>query len=271
MIRTNDKQRDHDTTRVLGIDYANLDYDGVVEKTAQWVDRRESRYVAVAPVSNLMLAHTSAAHRESLREADLITADGVPVVWTQRMLGHTDATRVYGPTLMLKVLERAEKEGWQVGFYGGHPDRNPEMLKNLQEMYPNLRIAGCWSPPFRALTDDELADYRRSMLDAGVQVLMVGIGCPKQERWMHENVGGLNTVMFGVGAAFDFHAGAVRQAPAFLQRAGLEWAFRLCMEPRRLWKRYLTTVPPFMLAAARQVLGARLTKRSYQVPQGSTS
>ena len=181
------------------------------------------------------------------------------LVWAQRIFGHRKASRVYGPTLMLETLAEAERRGWRMALYGGHEDRLPVLIEELEHRFPKLRIVSAISPPFRALSEEEDAEIVRRINLAEPDIVWVGLGCPKQERWMYEHRDRIDAVLVGVGAAFDFHAGAVRQAPAFLQRFGLEWAFRLACEPRRLWRRYATTNPIYVGLIARQWLLRLLT------------
>lgn len=252
-------------TIVLGFPYTNLDYEGVVEKTAGWIDVRAHRFVIAAPVSSLIMARRSKEVESAFRDGALMTADGIPIVWAQKLLGHAGATRVYGPTLMLHVLKRAEAERWKVGLYGGHEDRLPVLVKRLQEMHPTIDIAYAFSPPFRDLGDSEADQIVADINSAGVQVLFVGLGAPKQELWMQEFSRQIPAVMFGVGAAFDFHAGFVPQAPPLLQRLGLEWAYRLSKEPKRLWRRYATTIPPFLWAIGKEIAVSKLRGIEHQV------
>lgn len=250
-------------TSIVGTPIANLDYTGVVNQIGEWVKQKKRKYICIVPVHSLIVGFWDKAHRAVLRGAGLCTADGVPVVWLQRLLGHRKASRVYGPTLMLKTLERAEHEGWRVVLYGGHEDRLELLERRLKEKYPRIKLVGAISPPYRALTtaeDDAMVDTLRELRP---DVIFVGLGCPKQERWMAEHSTRVPGVMLGVGAAFDFHAGAVRQAPPLLQKAGMEWAFRLAVEPRRLWKRYLTTNPVYIAIAACQFIGRLLLRRRY--------
>lgn len=250
-------------TSIVGTPIANIGYSGVVNQIGQWVQEKKRQYVCIVPVHSLIVGFWDKAHRSVLRGAGLCTADGVPVVWLQRMLGYRDASRVYGPTLMLKALARAEHEGWRVALYGGNEQRLELLKQRLTERYPNLKLVDAISPPYRSLTaeeDDAMVDRLRA---ARPDLVFVGLGCPKQERWMAEHCARVPGVMLGVGAAFDFHAGAVRQAPPVLQRLGLEWAFRLAVEPRRLWKRYLTTNPVYIAIATCQLIGQVVLRRRY--------
>jgi N-acetylglucosaminyldiphosphoundecaprenol N-acetyl-beta-D-mannosaminyltransferase len=189
--------------------------------------------------------------------ADLTTPDGMPLVWGLGLLGVRGASRVYGPDLTPILCERAAAAGIPVGFYGSGPEVLADLTAKLVQRYPALQIAYASSPPFRPLTPDEDADARERINRSGVRLLFVGLGTPRQEQWMAANKGHVQTVMVGVGAAFDFIAGRKRQAPKYLQRFGLEWLFRLATEPRRLWRRYLYRNPRFVVLFARQLLAER--------------
>ncbi|WP_456833452.1 WecB/TagA/CpsF family glycosyltransferase [Deinococcus sp. UYEF24] len=185
--------------------------------------------------------------------ANLVTPDGMPLVWALQLLGAKNATRVYGPTLTLHVCRAAAQAGIPIGLYGGTPDSLQDFRAFLQHEFPGIRIACSIAPPFRTLTPEEDAAYTEQILESGARILFVGIGCPKQEWWMYNHRDRLPLVMLGVGAAFDFHSGRVRQAPAAMQKLGLEWLFRLIAEPRRLWKRYARQNPRFVVMFASQL------------------
>lgn len=257
---------DRKGTRVLGTQIANLDYAGVEQVVSEWIERKESQYVAICPVHSMIEAVLHKSHRESLTHSGLNTADGMPVVWAQQLLGHRKASRVYGPTLMMHLLERANEEGWRVGFYGGSPDGLEILVDKLRLRFPKLQVACSISPPFRKLTDEEDAEMVQRINDANPQILFIGLGCPKQERWMFEHKDRLNTVQLGVGAAFSFHAGQVKQSPAFLQKIGMEWFYRLLCEPRRLFKRYATTNPIYVVLLGFQLVKSWVFRRKYQEP-----
>jgi N-acetylglucosaminyldiphosphoundecaprenol N-acetyl-beta-D-mannosaminyltransferase len=156
---------------------------------------------------------------------------------------------------MLYVLEMAAREKLNVGFYGGEQNALEKLLTRLTTIYPELRAVYVYSPPFRLLSEQEAVQIRQEIIQSGVQILFVGLGCPRQEQWIDAERGCIPAVMVGVGAAFDFHAGLKPQAPAWMQKTGLEWLFRLLTEPRRLWKRYLRHIPRFIFFALADLLG----------------
>ena len=250
-------------TTISDLPISNVNYDQAIERIVEWGKQRQHRYIAICNVHSVTAASWTPGLKDALERSDMNTADGIPLVWMQRLLGYGKASRVYGPTLMLKALRRLEGENLRVALYGGHPERLPKLVENLKSWFPKLQIVETISPPFRRPTLLEKAEYTRRLKAAQPHVIWVGIGCPKQEMWMRENSPAIPGVMVGVGAAFDFHAGSVRQAPPRLQRLGLEWAFRLYCEPRRLFRRYLSTNPVFVLRSLAQLARRHLLRQSY--------
>jgi N-acetylglucosaminyldiphosphoundecaprenol N-acetyl-beta-D-mannosaminyltransferase len=236
---------------VLGVGISATNYMDVANQCASWIgDQTQndpSHYVCVTSVHGVMEARKDSGLRSILNDADIATPDGMPLVWALRSFGVANQQRVYGPTLMLVLCEQAARLGHRVFLYGGRPETLEVLRSNLIERFPALKIAGSYSPPFRDLTQDEEYEVQRQIADAAPDLLFVGISTPKQERWMsaHRNLF-RRIVMVGVGAAFDFHAGRVQQAPAWMQRNGLEWFYRLTREPARLWRRYLLVTPWFL-------------------------
>jgi N-acetylglucosaminyldiphosphoundecaprenol N-acetyl-beta-D-mannosaminyltransferase len=236
---------------VLDVPLAITDY----ARTLDWIDAavaaRHRGYLCVAATHTVMAFHEDPGLREAVLGADFTVPDGQPLVWAMNLLGHRLPSRVYGPTLMAKACERATRTGASFYFYGG---RDTDLLiSKLRSRFPGLRTAGGRLGPFRALTDDEAEAIADEINAARPDVVWVGLGVPLQEKWMAAMRDRLQApVLVGVGAAFDFHSGLVRQAPDRVQRLGLEWAFRLAQEPRRLWRRYLRYNPRFVTGFARQ-------------------
>lgn len=239
---------------ILGTRTDSTSYADAATRVLAWASTPESRYVCVSNVHVTMESYDSAEYRAIVNGADLVTPDGMPLVWALRLFGVAEATRVYGPTLTIHVLEKAVTAGVAVGFYGTSPEVLTSLLKACRRRFPGLRVAYAHAPAFRQLTAEEDAAIVREINASGTRILFVGLGCPKQERWMASHKGRVNAVMLGVGAAFDFLAGVKRQAPAWMMRAGLEWLFRLATEPRRLWRRYVYHNPRFMALLAGQYL-----------------
>jgi N-acetylglucosaminyldiphosphoundecaprenol N-acetyl-beta-D-mannosaminyltransferase len=245
---------------VLGVPLALTDYDGTLDWMDHAVDAGARGYVCVAATHTVMACREDDELRAAVLAADFTVPDGQPLVWALRALGHGLSDRVYGPDLMDAACARAARTGQRFYLYGGrNPGALQELARSLRLRHPGLRIVGGHVPPFRALTPAEeeavAADIERCRAD----VVWVGIGVPKQEKWMARMRLRLTApVLVGVGAAFDFHAGLIPQAPGWMQRLGLEWAFRLAQEPRRLWRRYLRYNPRFVAGFARQYARHRL-------------
>ena len=257
--RHSEQRSDHRS--ILGVRIDATTYADATERVLAWARRGESRYVCCAAVNNIMEARRSPDYRAVMDQASLVTSDGMPLVWMLRRLGARSATRVYGPDLMNVLLAAAgdagSHAGIRVGFYGGTEAVLGRIVTIAKQRYPRLEVAYAEAPPFREPTPEEDRRTTRAIEDAGVRILFIGLGSPKQDRWMHAHQGRVSAVMLGVGAAFDFLAGAKPQAPRWMQSSGLEWAFRLASEPRRLWRRYLTQNPKFVCLAVAQLLRAR--------------
>src|SRR5579859_3913960 len=253
-----------DTNAVLGVPLAVTDYDETLEWIDAMVASRRRGYVCVCNVHTVMASHEDPALRAALRGSSLNVPDGQPLVWALNALGHSLRGRVYGPELMARACARAVENGQRFYLYGG---RNQgalfQLALNLRQRYPGIKIVGGYSPPHRPLTGEEREAIVDEINHSRADVVWVGIGVPKQEKWMAEMRPLLEApVLVGVGAAFDFHAGLVLQAPNWIQGAGLEWAFRLMHEPRRLWRRYLRYNPRFLAAFGRQFLRHRRARRA---------
>lgn len=247
------------SAQVISIRVDAVDYGSARDRVMSWARAGESRYVCHANVHMVMEAVDDASFAAEVNAADLVTADGMPLVWALSAKGVRGHTRVYGPTLMLHLLAAAAAAGVPVGFYGSRESTLTRLLSQLREKHPGLHVAFSRSPPFSSKAPGSEADDRE-IAESGAKLLFVGLGCPKQERWMASRKGRLPCVMLGVGAAFDFHAGTVRQAPSVMQRVGLEWAFRAAMEPRRLLGRYARTNPRFVALMAKELLEERLRR-----------
>ncbi len=247
---------------IVGMRVDVLNYETATDQILQWSEERSNRRVCVANVHMAMESHDDKSFNEVVNRADMVTSDGMPLVWALKILGHKDASRVYGPDLLLEICRGASKRKIPIGLYGGTSDRLREFKETLERRFPDIVIACSIAPPFRPLTEDEDDAYTRELVESGVRIIFVGIGCPRQERWMADHARQIPATMIGVGAAFDFHSGHVRQAPVLLQRFGMEWAFRLAMEPRRLWKRYMKHNPRFVFLFLHQVLWSNRSNHS---------
>ena len=227
-----------DSVQILSTRVRPMRVDEAVRLVCQWATGRVARAVCAGNVHMLMEAHNNPGFAGTLAAADLIVCDGRPLVWAARLQGFRDAHQCRGLDLMMAVCELARSDGLSIGLYGAEPSVSDEVRRRLQMRYPRLDVTYCWSPPFRELTRDENAAVVEDLLDVGPDILFVSLGCPRQELWMLAHRDQLHCVMLGVGAAFDMIAGRVAVAPRWMQRAGLEWVFRLAYEPGRLWRRY---------------------------------
>ncbi|PLK50054.1 glycosyltransferase [Uliginosibacterium sp. TH139] len=232
-----------------------VDWTAAIARIRSWATERESRYVCIVNAHSVVTTGQDAAFGKVIREADMATPDGAPVAWMMRKLGHPAQERINGPDLMWKYCEAIAGSEESIYLFGGMPETLDVLQKVLALKMPGLKIAGAYSPPFRAATPEEDAEIVERINASGAGTVWVSLGCPKQEKWMAAHRGRINAVMIGVGAAFDYHAGTITRAPLWMQRNGLEWLHRLCSEPRRLWKRYFVTNTLFILGAAKQLLG----------------
>jgi N-acetylglucosaminyldiphosphoundecaprenol N-acetyl-beta-D-mannosaminyltransferase len=240
---------------VLGTPLDITNYKDSSSKIIGWAKECQSRYICIANVHVLMEAYDSGTYQKAINHADLVIPDGMPLVWMMRLKGVKSQPRVYGPLLMLEVLERAEKEQIPVGFYGSDESTLKKLVSNMRGLFPSLLVNYTLSPPFRKLDNREDSEIIKAINNSNTRILFVGLGCPKQELWMAEHKEKISAAMLGVGAAFDFHAGNKPQAPSWIQKIGMEWFFRLLHEPRRLAKRYLYHNPRFILLALMELLG----------------
>ena len=251
------------TAGELGVPLALTDYDQALRWLDGMVDNRRRGYVCVCNVHTVMASREDPALRQALAGSSLNVPDGQPLVWAVNALGHGLEDRVYGPELMARACARAAESGRRFYLYGGR-DQGAlfQLALNLRQRFPGIKIVGGYSPPHRPLTPEERGAIVEEINHSRPDVVWVGIGVPKQEKWMAEMRPLLEApVLIGVGAAFDFHAGLVRQAPPWIQDAGLEWAFRLAHEPRRLWRRYSRYNPRFLAAFAVQLAQHRRAAR----------
>lgn len=240
---------------ILGTRVSAVNMGQALETIDGWLARREPNYVCVTPAHVVMDGYWNPEVRGWINRAGMATPDGMGIVWLLKLRGHRGVGRVYGADLMLEVSRISEARPWRHFFYGGAPGTPELLIGRLKGKFPGLRIAGAYSPPFRPLTDAEDREIVEKINASKADILWVGISSPKQEQWMAGHLGKLRApVMIGVGAAFDFLSGRKRQAPRWIQRAGMEWLFRLASEPRRLWRRY-AQYPLFGLLVCLQAIG----------------
>lgn len=243
---------------LLGVRVSAFDLPTAVAEMLRVVEADGRAYASTCPVYTLMQGHERAEVRAALNDADWVTPDGMPVVWALRALGAKEVGRVYGPDLMLALSELSAQRGYAQFYLGGGVGVAERLALNLQTRFPGLRVAGHACPPFRSATPAEEETFVQTLNASGAQMVWVGLGSPKQDLWMQRFRPRLTApLLIGVGAAFDFFTGGQKQAPRWMQRSGLEWAFRLAHEPRRLWRRYLLYNPKFLFQIALQLTGLR--------------
>lgn len=253
---------------VLGVGIDAVDYESAVARILKAAHEGARCTTSALAVHGVMTGALDEYHRFRLNELDLVVPDGQPVRWALHWLyGIRLADRVYGPNLTLRVLEVAAAEGLPVYFYGSTPETLGLLLERLRVRMPDLRIAGSEPSKFRRLSEDEMEATIARIRRSGARIVIVGLGCPRQEVFAWETGDALAMPVLAVGAAFDFHAGTLRQAPTRLQRIGLEWVYRLCQEPKRLWRRYLYLNPYYLFLIALQLTGlTRFALRSSSEP-----
>jgi N-acetylglucosaminyldiphosphoundecaprenol N-acetyl-beta-D-mannosaminyltransferase len=243
---------------LFGVRVSRTEYAEAEEFILRAAKARNGAVVTHLPVHGVVTAVWDAAYRKHINRFDLVGADGQPVRWAMNKFHNAGLQdRLYGPELMLRLCKRAAKEGVSIYLYGSTPPVLEALERTLTNECPGLRIAGGESPPFRKLTKEEDDAVVRRMNDSGAGLVFIGLGLPKQDFFAGEHKGRIHAVQMCVGAAFDFHAGSKRTAPAWMQRRGLEWLFRLVQEPGRLWKRYLTTNTMFLALVGRRMLLGR--------------
>ncbi len=239
---------------VTGVGVSRVNLEIAAEAVFGAVSAGHKGYVCASDAHVVWHAHRDPEFRRLLNNSFLTTPDGMPLVWMGKAQGCKEDDRTYGPDLMFKVMDEGRERGVTHYLYGGKEGVVETLKGKLEERLPGLRIVGHYTPPFRPLNDDEFGELSAELAEKKPDLMWVGIGCPKQERFCAQNIDKLDTtLMFAVGAAFDFHSGTVSQAPRWVQRSGFEWLYRLCKEPRRLWRRYLRSNPLFVIRAMLQL------------------
>lgn len=242
------------TARVLNAPITALPFEGQMSLIVDWAAHKMGKFACVANVHMLMEAHRNPSFQSVLERADLVTPDGMPLVWMMRFQGFKAQDRVAGMEIFLSLCSLASEKSIRIGLLGATPEILHAMRDRLGVEFPELNVASVEPLPFRSLTEEEDAALVARINSKGVGIVFVALGCPKQECWMAEHKERINAVMIGIGGVFPVYAGLQKWAPKWCREAGLEWLYRLVQEPRRLWKRYATTIPPFIWLAARQLL-----------------
>lgn len=241
---------------ILGVQISAIDYEAAVRRILTAAERHQRLTVSALAVHGVMTGVLDSTHRFRLNHLDLVVPDGQPVRFALKVLhGVRLPDRVYGPTLMRRVCEAAAARGQSIFLYGSRPQVLEALEQNLRAQIPDLRVAGTEPSRFRCLSDHEQRELADRIRNSGASIVFAGLGCPRQEVWVYELGHLLSLPLIAVGAAFDFHAGLLPQAPPRLQDAGLEWLFRLAYEPRRLWRRYVLLNPAYVCLLLIQALG----------------
>ena len=243
---------------ILGVGLSAINMSMALRQIDCWIREQAMQYVCIRDAHGIILSQSDSKLRRIHNEAGLVTPDGMPLVWLLKLAGHRYVGRVCGPDLMLALFEESREGRYKHFLYGGTQAVLTGLRGNLERWFPGVYVVGTYAPPFRSLTPEEDEMVGKLINDSGADIVWVGLGTPKQEFWMAKHRDRLHApVMIGVGAAFDLHAGVKHRAPKFIQRSGLEWLYRLTTEPRRLWRRYLKTVPYFVFLLLCQILGLK--------------
>ena len=250
---------------VLGVGVGSLNMSLVLQTLEKWIDQGDANYVTVTGVHGVMESQRDEEILKIHNQAGMVTPDGMPLVWLGKLKGNKNVAQVCGTELMLAVCKQSAIKGYRHFFYGGNEGVPQILERKLKESFPKLNVVGSYSPPFRPLSNEEDDTIINTINHARPDIVWVGLSTPKQERWMAKHVGRLNApVMIGVGAAFDFNAGLKKRAPVWMQKICLEWFYRLLSEPRRLWRRSLYNIPPFILLIIQQALGLKRYENHWQ-------
>ena len=254
-------RQEFERVHVLGIALAVAGLDSAADAVIDGARAGRSASVCAVNVHSTMEASRDSALLSALQASDLNVPDGVPIVWGMRALGAPKQQRVFGPTLMWEVCRRAAESGVPIALYGSTDETLAMLQAALATAFPALRIVAAISPPFRLLFGAEDEGMVLRLNASGARIVFVGLGAPKQEKWMAAHRGRVSAVMLGVGAAFDYHVGRIRRAPVWMQHAGLEWLYRLIQDPRRLWRRYIFNNPAYLVRLGTQILRSRVLRR----------
>jgi N-acetylglucosaminyldiphosphoundecaprenol N-acetyl-beta-D-mannosaminyltransferase len=248
----------HPRANVLGVGVSAINMDLAVDLASRWIDAGRPGYICLTGVHGVMEARADLAFRHILNRAAINAPDGMPMTWVGRLQGYPHMDRVFGPDFMATMCRLSAERGYRTFLYGGQPGVAELLRKNLQTKFPGLNIAGTFTPPFNNLTPEQEHEVVARVRESKPHILWVGLGTPKQERFMAQYLHRLDVpLLVGVGAAFDYHTGRIRDCPAWVKRAGLQWAHRAMQDPARLWKRYLRNNPVFLWRMATQISGLR--------------
>jgi N-acetylglucosaminyldiphosphoundecaprenol N-acetyl-beta-D-mannosaminyltransferase len=250
-------------SEILGINFDLVDYRSAFEQIINWKESGERRLVAMMNPHSVLLCRRTPEMPDAIKRAGLVLPDGTGTIWASNILGYEHRGRVTGPKLMLKICDWGREKGLRHFFYGGKEGIADKLTANLSSKYPRLQVAGTYSPPFRQLSHEEDRIITDKINSTRPDIIWVGLGAPKQEKWMADHLGRVNAAaMIGVGAAFDFHSGNIKWAPKWIRRLGFEWAYRLVQEPGRMRRRNLDSFT-FLINVIMQRLGMQFDKGNH--------
>ncbi|MCR4336540.1 MAG: WecB/TagA/CpsF family glycosyltransferase [Candidatus Omnitrophica bacterium] len=243
---------------ILGVKIHETNINEVAQVVDNWIQTREKTYVCVANVDTIIHCQDHEDYREVINHASIATPDGMPLVWIGKGRGSKNIQRTYGPDLLLALCDKGQAKKYRHYFYGGTHQGNEKLIEQLKKRFPELNVVGCYAPAFLQSKEKESAQILEKINATSPDILWIGLGAPKQEHWMANHRSLLHVpVMIGVGAAFDFLSGGKPQAPRWMMRVGMEWCFRLCSEPKRLWKRYLIGNTRFLFLFLKDVMATK--------------
>lgn len=245
------------TLNILGNPVTALSFDAQIKKILEWASSYQSKVVCVANVHMLMEAHWNAEFSAVLKNADMVTPDGMPLVWMMKLMGIRKQNRVAGMDILLALCKSAPEQNMSIFFLGSETTILQKIRSKLEREFPRLQIADMVSLPFRPLTAAEDEAIVQRINHSQANLVLVSLGCPKQEYWMHNHKDKIQAVTIGLGGVFPVLAGVHKRAPLWIQNLGLEWLYRLVQEPRRLWRRYAYTIPPFIWLCLKQLLSSK--------------
>jgi N-acetylglucosaminyldiphosphoundecaprenol N-acetyl-beta-D-mannosaminyltransferase len=257
----------HECADVLGVKVSAINMSHAVDTADRWIRAGQPGYICVTGVHGVMEAQKNPEFRETLNRAIMNTPDGMPMSWVGRLQGFDDMDRVFGPDFMSAICHLSLERGFRHFLYGGKPGIAEKLRYSLQKKFPGLQVVGTYTPPFRNLNVEEEDTLLAQVRDTRPHILWVGLSTPKQELFMAQYVDRLQVpLLVGVGAAFDYHTGVIRDCSTWIKRAGFQWLHRLAQDPRRLWRRYLRNNPAFIWNIALQLLKLRRYPRISDIP-----
>ena len=258
----------NDKVIICDVTIDNISFDETIDKIREFINKKHRGFVVTPNVDHVTKLQSDSCFRKIYEEAALVVADGMPLIWASRIIGTPLKERISGVDLLVRLAEVAGRKGYGIFFLGGRPGAALKASETLKSRFSNLRIAGIYSPPYGFEEDSNEEDKIIRMInDSKADILFVGLGAPKQEKWIYEHYRQLNVyVSLGIGVSFELVSGLVKRAPIWMQKAGLEWFWRLIMEPRRMWRRYLIDDMKFFWLLIKDILKAKRMSGRYSPP-----